>query len=302
MNIILLPIMTVFSRAYLNVFDRRQLKKNKFDLHLYLLINCAMASIIGLLSTYMITGLEGFRQSFFSWESLAWSMILQLVSFAFTYNLREQSIREVILSSKIGDLFLAPSIMFMCFLFFPNDLASHFGYSFKSASYFLAIISIFPLFLTHSKLSFIRKKSSIFLIGAILIQCMTASIFKSSFQRPPSILDHWNLSLSIILWRVTFSIFIYLILKIKNPENKQSKLPSFYEKFSFWQSFFRSIFMLLSYSSFILSIKYTNPVITLPIINSTPLVASLMAKKLLKEPLLKVEIAALSGLCLSAMI
>ncbi|MDB2613730.1 hypothetical protein N9Y92_01060 [Chlamydiales bacterium] len=284
----LLPILTTLSKGGLNVIDRHFLKKQTSNLHLYILQNCITAAIIGLVISCFLDSLKELGDTFFTLEAFFWSCLLQLVSFSFSYNFQKQSLQKVIFISKIGDTLLAPLLISLFFFLFPT----YFQFDFKISAYLIALASVLPLLISRSSLAFIFNKASLLLVGTVLIQCIATSLSKSS---PQNLISYWNLTLSIILWRIPFSLGTYLFsIKKREP----IKIGTLFKK----GSLFRAILMITSYGTFILTINYTNPLITLPIINSSPLVASLMARLFLKEPLKKREITALSGLCISAMI
>lgn len=292
------PLLTIFSRGSLNIFDRYQLKKSPINIALYIFMNCLITAFFGAIITCLAGKSTHLFKVIVSFESIGWALILHFASYQFTKNLRLRKIREFLLVTKLGDMLLAPlAIVILCQLL-PSKWSGYFPNDFKLFSFVIVLCALLLAIRSIKNFRFFADIHALVLIGIIVFQTIMAVFFKSYHSKyDDPIWHYWLLAIAVICWRTVISLILYLYVKITS----KSITGSFFSNISIQSYILRSILMLFSYASFMLTMQYTNPIISFPIINASPLLALLLANICLKESFYKRDLFAMMGLVLSAL-
>jgi hypothetical protein len=291
----MIPIICVLSRGLLQNVDRYLLGIKKLNINLQQFVNTVTPLLIGGILSIFFCSFSAIVSMFLEPYCFFSAVLMHVVSYAFYMSFRLWNVREVVITSKITDLLIAPACCFFAALFFletksPFENSNYLGY-------ILGCCSFIPLLVSAKSLNFIKHPTSLFLMASMCIQILYAAFFKQNLLN--GLTDGWIFTLGMLMWRTLFSS-IQLMISF----NKTSEFLS--EGGGVWSIIgkvtARSCLMLVAYFTFVLSLELDKPMLTFPILNSAPLISIVLAKFMLKEKLAVPEMIAVVGLTGSALL
>ncbi|MBA3815383.1 MAG: hypothetical protein H0X29_02480 [Parachlamydiaceae bacterium] len=287
----LLPLSCVFTRSLLNIVDRHMLGIKKLNIHLQNCFNVTSALLIGcLISTYFCSFNEIISVILQPYCFIS-AVVMHLVSYAFSLSFKHSSVREVLVTAKVADLIITPAICFcLTYFFWQSDLNAH---VLKPTTYLIGFCALALLFVGMKDIDFLWHPRSLFLIMSISLQILFTMVAKQNNTVILSLKEGWILSIGMLIWRSIFSLVPALICVL------QTRPGLIYQKISFRlivSIFMRAAMMILAYVTFVFSIELNKPLIVFPILNSSLLIATFLAKFILKEKPSFYEVAALIGM------
>ena len=210
-NPVLVSLCSVFSRSCLNVIDRHSLGIKGNDLHFSLIINVLIPLLLGSVGFLYIGSFHHVLDEFFTFSCFILSLVIQIVSYAFSRALKQYFVIQVIIQAKIADLFL-PVIVF-CLATYgigKSELTDTVGWW----SYALNLGGFIPLLFTQTKSSFLFNKTSLILIASLLLQVVVVSSYKS--ENNHEMREMIALVLATLSWRLLFTLASCAISRIKS--------------------------------------------------------------------------------------
>jgi hypothetical protein len=297
-NPVLSAIVNVLSRSSLNLVDRYTLGVKKSNVYLALVTNTLIPFVIGalLLTMYGSPGL--LWQKITSLPCFFLSLIIQVVSTAFSFSFKLWNVRQVVIQAKVADICL--SLFFAVAYAFSLFQVRQIEYDWITLlALAISIKSCIPLFMMQ-KPAFLLHKTSLWIIGSLVVQAIFLSLWK--MEKGATFEDAAAISIATLFWRSLFASSIAWRHALKEAESDErlSDVLQIQEAWSLHTLLLRPLAMLLTQSTFIFSIQTGNPLIIFPIINSAPLVSTLLSRLILKEKLLWQDLVAITGFTLSS--
>lgn len=269
-----IAFLSAILRSLLNIIDRKSFGLNRDKVLPTLIINNLYPLLI-LLFIGIVGGQIGSALVYLTDTSLiVMGLLFQLTAYAFSLSFRHMKVQEVILVSKMADLFIPLILWLLLNAFNP------FAYA---GTVFTTLICI-PLVVSHHQ----NRKD--FLIPALMT--LTFNSLQGGFSKwLLPVTDRYAedlvpITLVIIFWRLIFSLLLHFSTRLSR--NKDSNA-IFLNDFRFKPlQLLRSIITLAVQMSFVTAIYLAkNNFLIWPILNSTILFSIIFSGMLLKE---KVEL------------
>lgn len=268
----------VLTRAILNVCDRKIFKNSNTDFLKSIVYNSFFPFLLAISTAYLFGDKNQYFFTFILQPGVILSALaVQFTAYMFSYCFRKMTVKSIVISSKMADVFI-PLFVF----FITNEFkTTEYYYSFISTLLFIPIL--ISLLKNNSEFYFMP---SLTIILALIFQAVINSYFSMH-----SYANTWPKFLSlmscILFWR---SLFLLIPLCIQSMRSIQKDDESNAKKVAYFTLFIRAFLAFVSQASFFYSITRLSSNAAWPILNSTPLVACFTAHVFLKEKVGKVEI------------
>ena len=275
-------IFCIFSRASLNVIDRSQYFNQKLCPIILGYWNNLIPSVFAIFIFYLTSVDVEIKLSV---EAFMLATVIQIVSYSFSFCLRFFKVMHLAVISKISDLTISVSLIFLGF----------------NQGFFILTTGFLSL-LMAALLVFFNKIYKNYLALIILIFVMTINGVLAFLFKEWNIVD--NNANTIILftcevafWRLLFSVFP---LFIKHGLLSFFSFPS--SSINSLQFFLRSLLSISTQSTFIFLITQELFILAIPILNLTAMAGALMAILFLNERFTKPDLVVMSVIFLSSSI
>jgi len=282
MSIAIVSALTcILLRAILNVYDRKIFQKNNTDFLKNVVCNTFFPFLVACIVAYTL----GERNRYFFTLVAQPGVILsafgaQLAATTFYHCFSKMTVKSVVVSSKIVDLFI-PLIIFIITREFN---VTEYCFSCLSTLIFIPIIIMIA-----------KSKSANYYLASLAIVCVL--LFQAginSYFAMHKFADTWPKFLSlmtcILLWRTFFILIPYIWTWIQNFHiNKETDK----KQTDYLTLILRALLGFVSQAAFFYSITRLSGNIAWPLLNSTPLVSCFTAHFFLDEAVGKTEIAVL---------
>jgi len=278
---ILAAILCVLTRALLNVSDRKIFRREKNDFLLSMFCNAFFPLIVAYGVYLTCSDEKGAIAQFFFHPGIILSGVgAQLAAYAFSKSFKEMSVRNVVISSKLADIFIPLVIFFISGNFeFPK-----YFYSFAST---LIFIPILQTMISNREEFFPRL--TLLVLGSLLFQCVVNSYF-SMYRFADTWSKFLGMMFCVLFWRSIFVSIPLLGRMLKELKSTQKK------RFApIIPLFFRAALAFISQSAFFFSITRFASEAAWPILNTAPLASIFMAHLLLNEKVGGAEIKVLGA-------
>ena len=266
---VLASIISTFSRAGLNVVDRRQFQKEK-----------ACPLVIGywnnLLPVFLMLPIILFTPAFdnclkdlLTVDLVFMSILIQCVAYSFSFAFKRLRVTDVAVLSKAADVTVPIALAFL---------------GFYSISYtpFLFLSTILVLFIFSTGFDVFRKtyKSAVVLVLMLTIQGVCAYFFGLNTTHDREFWSLLSAAFSVLFWRFIFS-GVFLIY------GRGLSWVYFFPKefLSHGGFYFRGSLTLVTQVTFVLAITAKNLMIVWPILNATGFLGAVFAYLFLGEKL-----------------
>lgn len=274
---ILSAFLCIVTRALLNVYDRIIFKKDETDFLKSMVYNAVFPFLVAAIVEWLLgNGHHYFREFILEPGVILSALGAQVAAYIFSYAFKKMDVRNVVVSTKIADLFIPSAIFYITNRFNPDQ------YFFSLFTTFLFI----PIVISAIKNRVSFRPLVAFEILAIL--CIQAGI--NSYFYMSSFGDTWEKFLSlmtcILLWRAIFTLFPPFLTWLKNlpsSDRRQKK------HVAYFQLFIRAILSFICQVFFFYSITRQSGGYAWPILNSSPLVACFAAQLLIGERMRNIE-------------
>lgn len=281
LNLIIAPTHVIL-RSSLNLIDRYVFGIYNKNFAFFLYLNTFLPFILGVFFLVTFGKMWRFWEISLSMQCFILSASIHLVSFCFLLSLNRWEVRQVALQSKLSDLFLP--LIAWCIPNFQDQNTQLFFY----LPMILSWAGLIPLFCSQ-KVVFIFEKTLLLLLASTIFQVIVSHFVKVMHLNS---WDSFSFAVGTLFWRTLislfFSVFQYLVF------SKREKAFSFSRFIEEIRSIFltpwifkitcaRATVVLVVQFTFIIAIANMNPLDFWPILNSTTLVAVLLAKVVLKE-------------------
>lgn len=266
---VLASIISTFSRAGLNVVDRRQFQKEK-----------ACPLVIGywnnLLPVFLMLPIILFTPAFdnclkdlLTVDLVFMSILIQCVAYSFSFAFKRLRVTDVAVLSKAADVTVPIALAFLGF------------YSISYIS-FLFLSTILVLFIFSTGFDVFRKtyKSAVVLVLMLTIQGVCAYFFGLNTTHDREFWSLLSAAFSVLFWRFIFS-GVFLIY------GRGLSWVYFFPKefLSHGGFYFRGSLTLVTQVTFVLAITAKNLMIVWPILNATGFLGAVFAYLFLGEKL-----------------
>lgn len=282
-NIVLLSCANVVSRSSLNVIDRLLFSQSKMGfLRLYFFTN-ALPLILGISLLIFVKTETTFWSYFFTFPCLFLALSTHLVGMSFSYAFRYCQVRQVVIKAKM------PELLFALAAFIPVISKNLPRCSLGLNTYLVIATTMIGLIFLftgkRSKILSLFDKTGLYIIGSLLVQMICSSFILISAKTVAEIM---LLSIAMLLWRCCLMLpVLFIPMKTQTPIDDPDSLKML------GVLSFRAILALTTQITFTWCVVKGSPLLIWPIMNTTPLVASIVSQCVLKENPHWTEIAAL---------
>jgi hypothetical protein len=266
---ILASIISSFSRAGLNVVDRRQFKKEKICPLTISYWNNLLPVFLMLPLIIFTPAFDYYYENLLSLELVIMSVLIQCVAYSFSFAFKYLRVTDIAVLSKAADITVPVTLALL-------------GFYSISHVFFLFLPTILALFIFSTGVEVLKKayKSAIALVLMLTAQGVCAYFFGSN---TPYEKDYWGLlsaAFSVLVWRFILS-GIFLI-------HKRSIAQTYFfpKEFLSHSGFYLRGFLTLSTQvTFIFAITASNLMMIWPILNATGFFGAVFAHLFLGEKL-----------------
>ncbi len=262
-------VISSFSRAGLNVVDRKQFRQERvcplviayWNNLLPVLLLCPLIAVSPVLG--------GWFSDLLSFEIFLLSLLIQFVAYGFSFAFKKLRVIDIAILTKSADI-TVPLMLVIA------------GVYSVTLSFFLLLPLILLIFILSSGIENLKKsyQSSIFLVSMLTAQGVYAYFaeFNAAFDR-----EFWSLlsiAFSVLVWRLIFSILFLL------GEQRISNVVIFPRQYlSFMGFYLRGFLAAVTQVSFVFAITSNNLWIVWPILNATGILGAIFAYLFLRERL-----------------
>lgn len=268
---ILSAFFCVFSRALLSVLDRLVFKQEKTDFVKSLAMNAFFPFLISLLISYVFGEQNPYFFDYILQPGIVFSAFgAQAAAYVISSSFRKLTVKSVVVSSKIADIFI-PLTIFCVTNEFKLSL-----YIFSCLTTLIFIPILASLIRNKTDFSYL---SSMSILGVLVFQATINSYFSMN-----KFADTWPKFLSmiscILLWRAIFMLVHLLIQQLNTPAEAALNTN---KEVRYLPLFFRAFLAFASQAAFFYSIAGMFSAIVWPILNTAPLVTGFSAHFFLNE-------------------
>jgi hypothetical protein len=266
---VLASIISTFSRAGLNVVDRRQYKQDKacplvIGYWNNFLPVCLMAPFI-----FFTPALDGCLEDLLTIDLVFMSILIQCVAYSFSFTFKHLRVTDVAVLSKAADVTVPIALAFL-------------GFYSISYIFFLFLSAILVLFFFSTGFDVFRRayKSAVILVLMLTSQGVYAYFFGLSASHDRGFWSLLSAAFSVLVWRFIFS-GVFLIY------GRSLSWVYFFPSGMLSHSgfYFRGFLTLSTQVTFIFAITANNLMIVWPILNATGFLGAVFAYLFLKEKL-----------------
>jgi len=272
-------LFSAFCRGGVNLIDRYLLGMKTKDLFLNALFNVTLPFLLCLVISLIFFPVQNFLDLFLQPGPWIFALAIQLASYSFSFAFKHMEITRVMILSKIGEVLIP-----LCLLPITGAWSER-EYLFYAAS----LLAFCPLFIRNGNFfKHIPWISLITIAFAINFQAVVF-VFLPKDGGIQTVEAFWLLNNAILGCRVVYS-FIPLLFKAKHPALWMAEVMA---TMNIPMTLLRTFAFLFTQGAFLLALGQPHSYLTWPILNCTPLIASLGGYFILKEELRKSEISAL---------
>ncbi|QWD97089.1 hypothetical protein [Polynucleobacter sp. MG-6-Vaara-E2] len=260
-------VISSFSRAGLNVVDRKQFRQDKVCPLIISYWNNLLPIILMLPIILFTPAIDDCFDDLLSLEVASLSILIQFVAYAFSYAFMVLRVTDVAVLSKSADL-TVPLILVLL--------------GFYSISYgvFLLLPIVFAIFIFSAGVDVVKKtyKPSIVLVLMLTTQGLFASFVGLDMSLGRGFWGLLSVAFSVLVWRFGFSCFLLLF------KHKVSDIFIFPRHFISHAGFYlRGFLTVVTQVTFIFAITAKNLMVLWPILNSTGFLGAVFAYLFLGE-------------------
>ncbi len=274
-------LFSAFCRGGVNLIDRYLLGIKTKDLLLNVLFNVTLPFLLCLIVTFLFFSPLQFLELFLRPEAWIFALAIQIASYSFSYAFKHLEISRVMILSKIGETLIPLTLLPITGAWTENE------YLFYAAS----LLAFSPLFIRNTR--FFKNIPWIPLVTIAFAMNFQAIVFSFLPKEGGfgSVENFWLMNNAILGCRMVYS-FIPLLFQIRNGREWVFEVVS---TLNIPMTLLRTFGFLFTQGAFLLALGQPHSYLSWPILNCTPLIASLGGYFILKEELRKSEI---STLCL----
>jgi len=259
LEVIIFAFLSTLSRSGLNILDRINIGIRKSSIHEVMLQNNVLPAFIGIIGATAFGLFIPVVGSFLNWNSLVFSMIVQLVAYAISVSFKKHNVEDVVVASKLSDLFIS-------IIYFLPIYSSIKNYSVDIV--FSAITSIICIIYLIKIDSY---QSLILVIFSLIFQAVLTPFILPK-AGPNLVMESIIFSIATMLWRSIFSFIFY----IKNDKFLiRNMFPSFL-------IIYRAALAISTQIFLVLAISIDSGPITWSILNMTGVFSILLSVALFK--------------------
>jgi hypothetical protein len=261
--VVILALASCIARSGLNIIDRQSLGIRKIPVHDVMLFNTLMPSIIALLAAFCAGMLQMALLQLCDWRSFAFSATVQLVAYSFSYALRGHNIEDVVVSTKLPEVFTT-----LAYLLPIYSIATGSAIDIALSGMISAACVVF---LVSS-----RATQALWIVPLCLILQASVSPFLS-----PSILDEGlehslSFAVATLCWRSVLSIAVSL-RSSSSFRKSVSRIDAVL--------FLRALLAVITQVCLVLSLSFNYPAIAWSILNLTGAFSVVLSRMIFKSRL-----------------
>ena len=241
--------LSCISRSGLNIIDRQSLGIKKVPIHEVMLINTVLPSVIAVLASASAGMLHMVMVQFLDWRSFAFSVVVQIVAYSFSYAFRGHHVEDVVISAKSPEAFV--SLVYFLPLY---SISSSSVIDLTLAGLISTVCIAFLLSCKASRTLWIVP--ACLLLQASLSPFLLPSIFDEGLE------GSMSFGVATLLWRAVFSI----AFSLRSPLRLNYKRPTSQIDALF---LIRGILAVTTQVCLILSLSFEYPEIAWSILNLT---------------------------------
>ena len=264
---ILASIISTFSRAGLNVVDRRQYQQGKSCPLLVGYWNNLLPVLLMFPVIVSTPAIDNCLEDFLSVDLVFMSILIQCVAYSFSFAFKHLRVTDMAVLSKAADVTVPIALAFL-------------GFYSISYVFFLLFSTILVLFIFSTGVDVFKKayKSATVLVLMFTIQGVYAYFFGLNASLDKGFWGLLSAAFSVLAWRFIFS-GVFLIYR-----RNLSWVCFFPKEFlSRSEFYFRGFLTLLTQVTFIFAITAKNLMIVWPILNATGFLGAVFAYLFLGE-------------------
>lgn len=267
---------TISLRALLNVADRSIFSRANSDFIKSMTMNAVFPLFIGLLFTYWQGGLE---EGLLHWILLPGTffsaLAAQITAYSFSWSFKRMPVRNVVVTSKLGDIFL------------PFTIWAISGTVFNMEKYLFSLATV--LAFTPILWNIVRTKTEFYTrLMALLIFIVLIQPAVNEHLQLRDVTDSWPRFLSFLcglyFWRTLFVLVPLFGRWVAADKENAPKQTTQYHLL-----FVRSAIAYVSSALFFVAVIHGSPILTWPIISAGPLLSVFAANIFLNEKMGKPE-------------
>jgi hypothetical protein len=264
---ILASIISTFSRAGLNVVDRKQYQQGKSCPLLVGFWNNLLPALLLFPIIVFTPALDNCLKNLLTVDLVFMSILTQCVAYSFSFGFNYLRVTDMAVLSKAADVTVPIALAFL---------------GFYSTSYvpFLFLLMILVLFIFSTGFDVLKKayKSAVVLVLMLTTQGVYAYFFGLNISLDRGFWSLLSAGFSVLVWRFIFS-GVFLIYR-----RNLSRVCIFPKEFlSCSEFYFRGFLTLLTQVTFIFAITAKNLMIVWPILNATGFFGAVFAYIFLGE-------------------
>lgn len=273
-TIIIIAFLSALSRAGLNVVDRYQIGLKKVSILQVNFWNNVVPALFLMVLCLLLSWSTELYSYFFDVRSFVFSLLAQVVAYAFSYAFRHMDVSQVLITSKLSDVII-PIGIFATTMYWDWS-----NYYFSIATTLVCLLVLLDKDKRFSLVAF--RKIIAVIILSLLIQASFSPLV-TVIGTNTSIQDAVSFTTAVIMWRVVWS-FIPMV-RFKNLALRPDVTLLFSPIFNI-----RVILTVFTQLTFILAVSSPISAVAWPILNATPLLAILLSRFFLKEGLSRIQV------------
>lgn len=270
---------TMSIRGLLNVADRSIFTKDRSDFIKSMTLNSLLPFFIALACAYSQNALEGNLINFILHPGVFLSALAaQVTAYGFSFSFKKMPVRNVVVSSKLADIFLPFCIWIISHKFGVKE------YFFSVATMLAFTPMMYDVFKSKSEFS---KRVALLLIFTVLFQSSM-----NEYLQLRTLTSDWPKFLcfmtALLFWRSIFVLIPLLGRWVITPADRKSD-----QKVYLHLLVIRAVMAYVSSAIFFYAVIHTSSLIIWPTLSAGPLVSTFLAYVILKEKMGKPEMISL---------
>ena len=266
---VLASVISSFSRAGLNVVDRKQFRQEEVCPLVIGYWNNLLPVLFISPIIFFTPASNYYLSDLFSLEIIFLAALIQCVAYSFSFAFKKLRVTDIAVLTKTADITVPLALVFLGLYLIPY-------------SFFLLLPIISIIFIYSAGLNIVKKtyKSSLVLVLALTAQGVYAYVVGSTVYFNRGFWSLLSVAFSVLVWRFIFSGTLMLY------RQRISRLYYFPIQFLTRTGFYiRGILTVLTQVTFIFAITAKNLLVVWPILNATGFLGAVFAYFFLGEKL-----------------
>ena len=266
---VLASVISSFSRAGLNVVDRKQFFQEEVCPLIIGYWNNLLPIFLILPIIFFSTSLDYYLDDIFSLEIIFLASLIQCVAYSFSFTFKKLRVTDIAVLTKIADI-TVPLVLVLL------------GFYLVTYSFFLLLPTILVIFICSAGANVVKKtyKSSLVLVLALTAQGVYSYFVGFTIPLNRGFWGLLSIAFAVLVWRFIFSSVLMLY------HQRISYLYYFPRQFLTKTGFyFRGFLTVVTQVTFIFAITANNLLVVWPILNATGFLGAVFAYFFLGEKL-----------------